>query len=569
MVLNYPLNNVQKSRFHKKWNRCLDKLRLSSPGDLEQRDTFIKKLERYYEFSGIKHFNNSFGSQSDDYASTLRFLKDDFCDTVSEKFQLQQNKISQLLGDSDSITDFQKDKAIFEEAFSLFKVLRAFYKRWKLNTGKYKYMGERFDFTSAVKDLAIKIAKKRASLMKESARIQKMLDFKKNVSVLDDLEFEVSKFFNWYQSTYASKELDILPLEHFSNIPCENDILEINGLFNKFVEFYAQNDFLESNHGVLTSHLSLKDFSKNFSIDSEDSNIRMKAAFSKQLLILHEVVKDTKTRVALKKEAEHEIKNGFAVYFVSIDETYEIFKQGFISSNTSIQYKHSKDHYDNLIFQMGVDVKDGDMCFIFPVSKIIKNNKFYQVNDKSASGKKLLRVFSKNHETPLHIDVSEGIFIMPKNKNLSYYCGQNLVKENTKDYFERFFSSRSLETSWVSEFGGLNWLKKHCVFYDKSSIQKLLNILQNNNFRSVVNKFTKPDNPCFSSLKGTLKASDQYIVHVMDKKDIKATLFEWCCESERDTKDSENDFDTSKIKNSLNSDNLVDSFNELLSSQKF
>ena len=59
ITLVYPLERLYNSTFQKSWDKTLDRIRLTSPGDLEEMDVLVRKLERYYEISGIRKLSTS------------------------------------------------------------------------------------------------------------------------------------------------------------------------------------------------------------------------------------------------------------------------------------------------------------------------------------------------------------------------------------------------------------------------------------------------------------------------------------------------------------------------------
>jgi hypothetical protein len=165
-VLVNPVEKLYVPAFQRSWQHIFNKIRLTSPGDLEAMDSHLKKLEYLYFLSGIKHFNGS-NTHYDDYGRKIKSMKDDLIDTISKKFKKTARQISDLIGDPESVSEPGEEKDNLVEAFALFRMLRSFHRRWKLDTKEYRRPEDIFDFDYALKELSYKLAKKRVLLINE------------------------------------------------------------------------------------------------------------------------------------------------------------------------------------------------------------------------------------------------------------------------------------------------------------------------------------------------------------------------------------------------------------------
>jgi hypothetical protein len=489
------LEKLYNSTFQKQWDRALERVKMLSPGDLEEMEIQIKKLERYYEMSGVRKLSTSLGTYPDEYSSKINILKSDMCEIISRRFRNMAQKISDLVGDTGELYDFEDDRRNFDEALVLFRMLRAFFRRWKLDTDKYHYTGESFDYSYALKELAYKLAKKRMLLMREHSSMQKVVDYKQKIQVLDEVSSEVSKLFDWYKWNYLNidglnsqwsgsesdgsrwmivdfieDDLDIAPLERFRNVPTAAELRDIQKMFDRFVDFYRKNDLVEINElGALSDYALFKEYAANFSLYSDDAEERMKAGLMEQMLFLHKVLHDAKERVELKSRTEEILENSFAMYFAPVDEIYSILKQGFICSEHSVHHRYSGNQYDNLVFHIDADIKDGDIGFIFPLTKVVDEHKFYQVSynplvkEALSESNTFLHVFSNHHSKPLKIDITRGVFVAPRDKIVKYAVDGQVVKESSEQYFRRFFATlANQESDWFDPSRLQNWLSRHC-----------------------------------------------------------------------------------------------------------
>ena len=569
-----PIGRLYNSAFQKQWESTLAKIRLTSPGDLEELDSLIKTLERLYALSGIRKLSSSLGTYPDEYASRIRSLRSDMQETIARKFRTVEQQISRLIGDPESINDFDAERKRFDEALSLFKMLRAFYGRWKLNTEDYRYPGERYDFTYTIKNTAYSLAKKRMLLMKEHTSMKKVVDYKQKLEVLDEISTEVSKLFDWYRSSYLNQDsknsswigaehasgapwmpvnfldddLGIAPLEKFRKTPSSQELDDVKKLFEHFVEFYRQHDLVGVGEiGTIADYAKFKDYSANFSLYSEDAEERLKAGLMEQMLSLHKTYRDAKERRSLKSHTEKLFESSFGMYFAPIDEIYTILKQGYITPGNLIRSKIADSRYETLVFNVDSDIKEGDIGFIFPLTKLLHNHLFYQVSynplvkEGLSESNTYLHLFTKDPDEQLKIDIRDGIFIAPKDKMLYYNIRGHQFRESCKDYFLKFFMTlNSTNSSWFDQARLKNWLSRHCVFYDDKTRTELLNMLRNKQFVSVINHFTNKnyDNLALSQFPGKLKPSEFFVTHKfenMPKDDVEAlksdtfnlTLFEW------------------------------------------
>ncbi|MBW2971722.1 hypothetical protein KY359_01675 [Candidatus Woesearchaeota archaeon] len=580
ITLVQPLERLYSSTFQRQWDRTVRKIMLTSPGELEELDAHLKTLERTYELSGIKKLSTALGTYPDGYASKIRSLRSGMCETIARKFRSVAQQITDLVGDPDELSDFERDRRRFDEALALFRMLRAFYKRWKLYADDYRYAGERYDFQYALKDVAYRLAKKRALLMKEYGSMKKVVDYKEKLGVLGEISDEVTKLFEWYRTNYLNVggssaawtgadefdddtrwmpvdfldyDPDVAPLERFRKVPTDAELADIQKMFDRFVDFYRRHELVDINEiGLLSDYARFRDYSANFSLYSEDAAERLKAGLMEHMLSLHKVMRDAKERVGLKRHTEKLFESSFAMYFGPVDEVYRILKDGFISSGHSVHHKYSRAHgdrhYDSIIFSVDSDIKDGDIGFIFPLTKVIEGRRFYQVSynplvkEGLSESNTALHVFSNHPEKPLKIDIRQGIFVAPRDKIVRYTVGGRQVRETSEQYFRRFFATLANcgGADWFECDRLQNWLSRHCVFYDDGTRVELLNMLRNKSFVSVINKFMnkKYDNLALSQVSGTLKPSEFYVTHRFenmpeDKKEVlgsdtfNLTLFEW------------------------------------------
>jgi hypothetical protein len=568
------LERLYNTSFQKQWERALAKLKYISSSDLEELDQQLRKLERYYDMSGMRKMSTALGTYPDDYAYKIKSLRSDLSESIARKFRNIASQVSDLVGEPEDMTDFDKERKRFDDALVQFRMLNAFFKRWKLHTPEYRYAGERFDFTYAMKELAHRLAKKRTVLMKEHTVRSKIGDYSQKTRVLEDISTEVGKLFSWYKESYLNVDgknpgwigsdsledandwmlVDFLdedsgmaPLERFRRVPQKKELDDIQRLFDRFVEFYRQHELVDMNEiGTISDYAKFRDYAANFSLYSEDANERLKAGLMEQMLLLHKVLRDAKERIGLKHHTERLLESSFAMYFAPIDEMYKILQRGYISSDTSIHAAFSGNDHDSLMFHVDADIKDGDIGFIFPLSKLVSDKLFCQLADNPSAERGLsesntrLLVFSKSHDVPLKVDIRQGIFIAPRDKLVRYRVEGKPVRESCEDYFRRFFTVlANRNNEWFDGTKLNNWLSRHCIFYDDQSRQELLNMLRNKSFVSVINKFTNKryDNLALSQVPGTLKPSGHYMTQrlelTQDQKELlksdtfNLTLFEW------------------------------------------
>ena len=570
-----PLERLYNSTFQRGWDKTIDRIRLTSPGELEEMDKHIRKLEGLYEMSGIRKLSTALGTYPDEYASRIRSLRADLCETIGRKFRGVSKQISDLVGDHESISDFERDRKRFDEAITLFRMMRAFYKRWKLYADDYRYAGERFDFSFALKEQAYKLARKRMLLMGEYTSMKKVVDYRQKLGVLDEISGEVSKLSDWYRTNYLNVgkdssawtgtdepedsapwmpvdfldyDPDIAPLERFRKVPTDAELDDINKMFGRFIDFYRRHELVDvSEVGFLSDYARFQEYSANFSLYSEDAGERLKAGLMEQMLTLHKVLRDAKERVNLKRHTEKMFGNSFGMYFASIDEVYRILQQGSISSEHSVHHKYSKNRYDSIVFNVDSDIKDGDIGFIFPLTKLLDGHRFYQVSynplvkEGLSESNTYLHLFGHHPNKPLKIDIRTGVFIAPKNKVVRYTMDGKVVRETSEQYFKRFFATlANCGSDWFERDRLQNWLSRHCIFYDDTARVELLNMLRDKSFVSIINKFTNKsyDNLALAQVPGALKPSEYYVSHKFDhipqdKKEVlgsdtfNLTLFEW------------------------------------------
>ncbi|MFH1064761.1 MAG: hypothetical protein V1729_06770 [Candidatus Woesearchaeota archaeon] len=565
ITLVYPLERLYSSTFQKKWDRTLEKVRLISPGDLEEMDEQVKKLERYYDLSGMSKLSRSLGTYPDAYSSKINVLKSNVKQTIAEKFSKISKNLYDLIGDYESLHDFEQDRKDFDEALVKFRMLRAFYRRWKMDGPEYLQYGSK-DYKMILKELAFRLARKRMLLMKEHGSMQDILDYRKRLKALDAIDVEVSKLLGWYgeeylnidgtnpswigadvesgeswmQVTFIDDDNGIAPLERLRKVPSPSEVDEVRALLDRFVMFYSKNDILDiSEVGVLSDYLRFRNYAANFSLDSDDSDERLKAGLMAHISNIHDVLRDAEERIKLKTGEESLFENSFVMYSAPVDEIHAILQRGFISAEHAIQNKLKDGGHGNLTFRVGADIVEGDVGFIFPLTKVLEGHRFHVVN--ASDSESYLHVFSKAPDVPLQIDIRKGIFIAPKNNILRYRAGSQLVRESSEQYFRRFFSVLSNQGSgWFESDRLSNWLSRHCMFYDDRSRKELVSMLRNKSFVSVMNRFTNKmyDNLALSPVDGVLVPTNYYVPHAFDELPqsrrallppgpVNVTLFEW------------------------------------------
>ncbi|MBN1544451.1 hypothetical protein JW898_03235 [Candidatus Woesearchaeota archaeon] len=575
MTLVQPLERLYSSTFQRSWDKTMGRVRLTSPGELEEMDRHIRKLEGLYEMSGIRKLSTALGTYPDEYASRIRSMRADLCETIGRKFRGVSRQVSDLVGDHESVSDFEKERRRFDEALALFRMLRAFYKRWKLYADDYRYAGERFDFSFALKELSYRLARKRMLLMGEYASMKKVVDYRQKLGVLDEISGEVSKLSGWYRMNYLNVggdgsawagasdqedaarwmpvdfldyDPDIAPLERFRKVPTDAELGDINKMFERFVDFYRRHELVDACEvGFLSDYVRFNEYSANFSLYSEDAGERLKAGLMEQMLTLHKVARDAKERVNLKRHTERMFGNSFGMYFASIDDVYRILQQGSICSEHSVHHKYSGNRHDSIVFNVDSDIKDGDMGFIFPLTKLLDGHRFYQVSynplvkDGLSESNTYLHLFGHHPKRPLKIDIRTGVFIAPRNKVVRYTMDGRVVRESSEQYFRRFFATlANCGSDWFERSRLNNWLSRHCIFYDDTTRVELLNMLRDKSFVSIINRFTNKsyDNLALAQVPGTLKPSEYYVTHrfehlpqekreVLGSDTFNVTLFEW------------------------------------------
>jgi len=552
ITLVQPVERLYNSTFRRKWDKTIKRIKMISPADLEEMDSEVSKLERYYEMSGMRKISVSLGTYPDDFASKIKVFRSNMSDTISSRFNSMFRKISDLIGDACSVSDFDRERKRFDEALVMFRMMRAFFRRWKLDTDQYAGRGT--DFKASIADLSYRLAKKRMLLMKEHKYMSDSVVQRQKTDSLQDISCEVSKLLSWYKGNYLNvdsknkawigsgsddvwmavqfidEDTDAIPLERFRNTPSRDEVSVVSGLFDRFVKFYMENEIISGeDSGVVYDYDMFKEYAAKFSSDSDDADVRLKSGFIGQMTVLHKVLNDAKDRIASKSSADAMVSGSFATYFAPVDEIYQILKDGRISSEYSIHNRISGNKHGTLMFNISSDIQDGDIGFVFPLSKLVDGHRFYM--SKDGSGKQM-HLFSKTPEKPLKIDVRLGVFVAPKGRTVRYKMGDSIIDESSEDYFRKLFLTLAASgSSWFEADRAHNWLSRHCIFYDDASRQELLNMLHDSSFVSIMNDFTnsKYDNLALSPVAGTIKPSNYYVTHTLadGKSAFNVTLFEW------------------------------------------
>ncbi|MBW2968113.1 hypothetical protein KY362_06525 [Candidatus Woesearchaeota archaeon] len=567
ITLVMPLEKLYNSTFQKQWDRTLDKIRLTSPGDLEELEKHVRKLEKLYEFSGVKKLSVSLGTYPDEYSRRINMLRSGMCDSIQRKFESMAQQIRRTLADWDRLDDYDSDRHEFDDAMVQFSLLRAFYKRWRLATPQYRSTGSSYDFTRNIKEIAYMLARKRTLLMNEYASRKRGIEHRQRTDALRGVSEEVGRSLDWYKLHYLNTDwnnsswsgletggpwmkvdyLDagncIAPLELLRKVPSEPELQDLDRLFNKFAGFYSKHSLIDIQElGVLFNYEYLQDYAQNFSAESEDPAEQLKAGLMQQMLMLHRMVDDARKRRQFKQEKEKEYKTSFAMYFAPIDEIYGILQKGYICSEHSVHSKVNRHRHNSLLFHINADIRDGDVGFIFPLTKVLEGHIFYELSDHRDCGddtNNQLHVLNRNTAHPVRVDIRNGVFIAPKNRIVRYSVGGQQVSETSEDYFRRFFTALAAQGSdWFDSSRLHNWLSRHCVFYDDKSRAGLLNVLRDRRFVNIMNSFTNKnfDNLSLAPVDGQLMLSDFYVQHRFDdvpeemlpgSREVNLSLFEW------------------------------------------
>lgn len=540
ITLVYPLERLYNPTFQRNWEKTLGQVRLISPGDLEEMDSCIRKLDRYYDISGTRKMSIALGTYPDDYSNKISTLRSNLKDGISKRFRNIARVISSLTGDPGSVSDLAVERKRFDDAMVQFRLLNAFFRRWKLDTAEYRESGSGFDYTYAIKELAYNLARKRVLLLKHHVDMKKVSDYRRKLSVLDAVSEKVGSILELYKGNYLnvdgrniswsgaesdwvpvdflSEDSGVAPLEKFRKVPSQAEVMDLNSILGKIVELNMQSGIADENTAkVFSDYVMLKEYLTGASIASDDADERLNAGVAEQMILLHKVCDDAKNRIALKGQKEDVFHTGFAMYFAPIDKVYSMLSKGVISSEGS-----------SLVFSVDADIRDGDVGFIFPLTKVIDGHRFYETKD--GSGSELLHVLSKLGE-PVNIDIRKGIFVAPKKRCVLYHQGGSVVKEGCESYFMRFFNAlASSGSEWFDSARVENWLSRHCIFYDDESRLDMLGMLKDRSFVSVINRFTNKryDNLALAQLPGALKPSEYFATHTFeDGKEYNLTLFEW------------------------------------------
>jgi len=541
VTLVYPLERLYNSAFHRNWEKTCERMKTISPGDLEEMDYEIGKLERYYNLSGIRKLSVSFGAYPDQYAVKIKSLRGSLNDSICRKFRSISSSISHLVGDPVSVVDLERDKKRFDDALVQYKLLAAFYRRWKLDTLEYRNIGDKFDYAFTMKEIAYNMARKRVLLLKEHVGNKRSVEYKQKLGFLSTVSSKVSAVVDAYHNNYLNIDgnnaswsgLDapwvsvdyveddkmLLPLERLRKVPSSQELSDLQNIFTAFVDMLDKGGLIdEEEKEIFSDYNKLKGHSVNFSLGSDDADERLKAGVIDEMLKFHKVYGDALSRAVLRKTAEKLIETGFAMYFAPLADIYKILEKGSITADSSASR--------GVVFRIDSDIGAGDMGFIFPLSKVVDDNLFYQAADEVG---KYVHVLGKS-DAPVEIDIRKGIFIAPKDLMVRYNVDGNIMRERSEDYFRRFFSALAGSGSqWFDHSRLQGWLSRHCVFYDDSTRSELLGLLRDKYFVSIMNRFTNRDydNLSLAHVPGTLKVSEYYVPHKLGDNELNVTLFEW------------------------------------------
>ncbi len=546
ITLASPLERLYGSTFQRGWDRTIQRIMRISPGDLEEMDCEIRKLERYYELSGFKKINASLGFNPDIYSQKLNVFKSNLSDGIVSRFRSMSQKIMRLVGDPESISDFERDRKKLDEALSVFRMLRAFYRRWKIDRGDYLPPGMRDGLVKSMRNLAFTIAKKHSLLMKEHKSIADDVELAKKSRALEQVESEVMPILDWYSSSYLNidsknrcwsgdcsgaglpvlffdEDHFIAPLERLKNVPSSVEMIEIQEALGRFTGFYTEHGLVGRDAlDVIGDYFALKE-----QLASVNSDKCVESALFEKILSLHRVNHDAKSRIESKDRFEDFLSNGFVSYFAPVDEVYRIIERGFISSEDSVFHKFSGKNYNNLVFSMGAEIKDGDVGFIFPASKVLEGSRFFISSD----GSDKLHVFSGSQGLPLKIEISKGIFVAPKDRIVRYRSGNDVVRETSESYFRKFFSALPAKGSWLGYDSLQDWLSLNCAFYDYQTMRHLNGLLGDVSAQ-------KQTSLNVEHVPGSIKPTNYYVEHTfesisdeqkskLDSDTFNLTLFEW------------------------------------------
>ena len=303
-------------------------------------------------------------------------------------------------------------------------------------------------------------------------------------------------------------------LERLKRIPSKKDIKNVDLLFSKMVHFMIKNKIVEmENIDILKDYSKFLDFCSNFSLFSNDPNERYKAHILDQMRKLYLVMRDSNSRKDFKKHTETYYSKSFVSFTAPIHDIYMIFQRGIISSQLSQQNISSNMHALN--FTIDSEIKDGDMGFIFPLTKLLENNHFTEVANNESSSK--IMVFNKKgSHLPISADIRNAIFVAPKNRIVTYYDAQgNPITETCYEYFVKFFQALANSGSHWFEGAKLNnWLSRHCIFYEDGQCDEVINLLfKNKHFTDIINRFTnkKYDNLALVQSKGEIKSTSRTV----------------------------------------------------------
>ncbi len=537
--------------FHKRWEGLLRKLESIDPDSLEQHEDILRKLHALHKASSI-HIMSKHHQIKDEYQPVLEKLNRSFKQKVDRKFHHLHSRISGLIGDPYKTEDIKHERQNFQEALESFRLLIAFYKRWQgyiLN-----------DYSQHLSDLRNALAEKHSTLLTHMTAKKKIQEYKDRLRILDLLSGEINKLYNWYCEEYLNlngnnknwhkKDLpddvswisvDFLdsglptaPLEPFRKVPSRSELEDMKKLFGKVIRFYTKNDMISSKEkSQILDYDSFLRFAEQFSLDSEDPHERLKSALLDQLGTFHRIMNDAHSRVLQKKNHEKKLQLSFVSYFAPIDEIYNILLTGKISSANSIHTKVSGIR-KGIIMKLHPRVEHGDIGFIFPVTKVLTKHLFLQIRD---GDEEEIHFFNKEDpEKDVEIDIRDGIFIAPKNMRVTYSLKGKKICETSEQYFKRFFYSiADNPPDWFDANRTENWLSRHCIFYDERHRRQILNLLENTDFMSVINRFTNRslDNLAFVQVPGSLEPSEHCKFYSFEKPENKGssvhalTLFEW------------------------------------------
>ncbi|HII71958.1 TPA: hypothetical protein HA265_04355 [Candidatus Woesearchaeota archaeon] len=551
--------------FLRKWERLLGKIENLKVDSLEEYDDLLARMDQIYKSSSTRILQKYLNAE-DEYQPKLKQLKEELCRRVDSRFNLMQAHALSLINESDEVSDVFREKKDFEEAIETFNLLDAFHKRWKEYTHDCK------DRESEITRLREVLAKRHSLILNEWKKVVSIRDYQRKLGILGKIDEEMSRLNGWYRTEYLNldgknknwyakedervcvelpedtdwvavdlrrSDSSLVPLEHLKRLPSKKEIADMEDLFAKFLDFYVKEGIItpQEKH-QLRYYDTFETVATAHSLDSEDSDERLKAALINQIGEFHTLINDAKSRHDFKKNHEKLLDLSFASYFAPLDEIYSILSTGHINSDLSLATKTSGLE-TGIPLRLSPNIEHGDAGFIFPVTKVLSKHLFVQLNSQEGPE---VHIYNKaNPQKPVKIDIRDGVFIAPSDKMLKYTIKDQDYHESYESYFRKFFNHLSKNPpEWFDPARAEGWLSRHCIFYTDEQRQQLLKLLENKVFVSVINRFTnrKLDNLAFYQAPGSLAPSGYHRIYRLPgpdsekAKDRAVTLFEWVQESE-------------------------------------